>query len=1145
MNNLNYNNLFINNIGDLNEIQSASYFNFIYKGITEEVLLCQNPFFSRIENNKIALIYLYPQDIKFSGPQTSINHCLTQNLSYTIKIYIKSYYSYLLPDISSNQISTPTQIQSFLSKNFINNTKIKIVSLVQDLLLGECPLITNSGTFIINGYERIIISQIIRSPGVYFLKSYNNFKTNYVATLISNKGLWTKIILNTNKLNQDQIYIKINNEKNIKNLPSNKFDLSKIYLLDILKLFNISFEELIDNLESTKYLNSSTFLDHASLSTYLKLHNIINLTDENLFSEENDFYESLYVFETYKNSVNHENSLTKILEELLNSKNLHAFSIGQLGRYNLNNKFNLTLPKTITTLTCYDLFKIIDNLFFLKYENKASDDIDDLKNKTIRSIGELLQIQLNSGLYAVEKQLIKAFDTAHRIHKNIINPLFITNVLKKFFISSELSQFMDQTNPLAEITHKRKISLFGPNGLKRDQISIGLRDIHVSQYGRFCSIDTPEGQNAGLINSLTILGRINALNNIDVPYFYIKKGTILTRNKQIYLNPLQENNFQIAFTDLKNLKTITQNIPCVSIKSKQSFLSKKLIQSEFIITSPLQILSLATSLIPFIEHDDTNRALMGANMQRQAIPTLYSEKAIVGTGLEPVIAVDSNTTLPTYAEGKIVAASAKYIKIKDILNKNIIYYLKKYTTTNQNTCFNQTPLVWPGEKVFSNQLIADNTTTNNGELALGRNLLIGYMPWEGYNYEDAIVINERLVTENILTSIYIEDYESKFNNEVDQLIQNNEESLTLTSNGIIKIGTAVQENSVLIKKFTYKTKEDKLSKTLNYRDTSLMILKSINGRVIDIKITYKILQQKILYQSIIISIAQLRKIQIGDKLAGRHGNKGIVARILANQDMPYLPDGTTLDLIFNPLGVPSRMNVGQIFETLLGFAAEKLEKRIKVLPFDEIYGEESSRVLINQKLKEAAIKTNISWIFNKNYPGKIFLQDGRTGEFFDNPITVGKSYILKLIHLVENKIHSRAVGPYTVITEQPLAGKAHKGGQRFGEMEIWALEAYGCSYTLQELLTVKSDDTSSRNLIYNAIVAETELSKSFISEAFLTLIRELQAIGLDFSLNYITNPFTSSTDIKKHDLDIFSMLETRLNLKPLSVLIKQLKHNIS
>jgi len=550
---------------------------------------------------------------------------------------------------------------------------------------------------------------------------------------------------------------------------------------------------------------------------------------------------------------------------------------------------------------------------------------------------------------------------------------------------------------------------------------------------------------------------------------------------------------------------------------------------------------------------------MGSNMQRQAVPLIYPQKAIIGTGLEPIAILDSGMVIKTYCEGNVSYSSSSIIKIKDELNQNISYYLRKYARSNQETAINQRPIVWSGEKVFSGQIIADGPSTNDGELSLGRNLTIAYMPWEGYNYEDAIIINERIIYEDCLTSIHIEEQETNLSYAAtgSEKLTSNLPHLTsyirrhLDQEGIVQIGSYVKEHDILVGKLT-PCEEDispeaKLLKAIygqkkpSFRDTSLRVAHGTEGRVIDVRVMSTNLLSKdetvfpTFCEIIRIYIAQIRKIQIGDKLAGRHGNKGIISRILTRQDMPYLPDGTPIDIIFNPLGVPSRMNVGQVFECLLGLAGEKLGNRFKVSPFDEIYGEEASRVLVNQKLKEAALKSNEKWIFNSYSPGKILLRDGRTGEYFDNPITVGKSYILKLIHLVEDKIHARSTGPYAMITEQPLAGKSQKGGQRFGEMEVWALEAYGCSNILQELLTIKSDDIDGRNDMYEAILTYNEVEKPTPSfpESFLALVRELNALGLDLSFKQFQSGFSSTSDIQEKEKNIFHDLETRLKLRGL------------
>jgi DNA-directed RNA polymerase subunit beta len=789
-------------------------------------------------------------------------------------------------------------------------------------------------------------------------------------------------------------------------------------------------------------------------------------------------------------------------------------------------------------------------------------------------VGELLQNQMRVGFYRLQKSLIEespisgsqklSFELESYSDPDdwIIDPRPLTQSIKEFFKTSQLSQLMDQINPLSELTHKRRISVFGPNGLKRDHISTVIRDIHPSQYGRLCPIETPEGQNAGLITSVAMFGRIGSLGSIETPYFLMENSHVFSEKTPIYLNPDQEAETKVAFADvsLNAQKNVVNEY--ISVKDNTLFSVKKTNDVKFITTSPLQIVSLATALIPFLEHDDANRALMGSNMQRQAVPLLYTQKPIVGTGLEPTAILDSGMIVKSYCQGTVEFSSSHSVKIKDESEQVITYYLRKYYRSNQETSLNQRPVVWCGEQVFSGQIIADGPGTNDGELSLGRNLTIAYMPWEGYNYEDAIVINERIILDDCLTSVHIEEHETnltycvtgseKLTNDLPHLTKHIRRHLD--ENGIVKVGAYVKEQDILVGKLTPceedPSPEAKLLRALygqknqTYRDTSLRVPHGTEGRVIEVRVISTTFlspeQTSSVYTScemIRIYIAQIRKIQIGDKLAGRHGNKGIISRILPRQDMPYLPDGTPVDIIFNPLGVPSRMNVGQVLECLLGFAGEKLGTRFKVAPFDEIYGKEASRILVNQKLKEAAIKTNCNWVFNPYYPGKILLRDGRTGEYFDNPITVGKSYILKLIHLVEDKIHARATGPYSMITEQPLAGKSQKGGQRFGEMEVWALEAYGCSNTLQELLTIKSDDIDGRNDMYEAILVRKEMEKPSpsIPESFLALVRELQALGLDFSIRKFEGGFSSTTDMEEVERDIFEEIETRLKLRALLV----------
>ena len=1130
------NKIFISNIGDLAESQKASFYRFLSKGIGEELANFPNPFLSKVKINsrkKVScLVYLYPNDIKLKGPNFNIETCLRRDMTYSIQLYVPGEYSYI-----TDSKTEPLNLSQ----------KSKEVRVKQDIFFGEIPLMTEEGTFIISGCERIIISQIIRSPGIYFRKEFNNSrKPVYTATIISNRGVWTKIILDQcdpkkskpEDINKDRIYIKLNDFKAKSNEKDNEIDNSKIHIYDVIRYFGLNFNEISDSLKYPLYLTNQQF-------------------NNNGINKKQDSKTEL--------------DTNLLIKKLFFNQRSGCFSIGEIGRYKINKKLGLNLPKDITYLTAHDFIGIIDGLMELKYHDRLSDDIDDIKNKQIRCIGELLQNQIRIGLYRLQKSLIEeapisntqklSFDleTYSNPEDWIIDPRPLTSSIKEFFKTSQLSQFMDQINPLAELTHKRRISVFGPNGLKRDHISSVIRDIHPSQYGRLCPIETPEGQNAGLISSVTLMGRISSLGSIETPYFLSKDAHVYSDKRAIFLNPEQESQTKIGFSDVTLDSTKNISDEYLSVKENDLFSVKKTKEINFITTSPLQIISLATALIPFIEHDDANRALMGSNMQRQAVPLLFPQKPIVGTGLEGAAILDSGMVIKSYSEGIVDSASSSVIIITDSVNQKITYYLRKYYRSNQETCLNQRPIVWPGEKIFSGQIIADGASTHDGELSLGRNLTLAYMPWEGYNYEDAVVINERIILDDCLTSVHIEEHETNLTYCVNgnEKLTKNLPNLTkyvrrhLNEDGIVKVGSYVKEHDILVGKLTPceedPSPEAKLLRALygqknqNYRDTSLRVSHGTEGRVIDVRVISTTLLSKeetsvsTSCEIIRIYIAQIRKIRLGDKLAGRHGNKGIISRILPSQDMPYLPDGTPVDIIFNPLGVPSRMNVGQVLECLLGLAGENLGTRFKVLPFDEVYGPEASRVLVNQKLKEASIKKDSNWLFNNYYPGKILLRDGRTGEYFDNPITVGKSYILKLIHLVEDKIHARATGPYSMITEQPLAGKSQKGGQRFGEMEVWALEAYGCSNTLQELLTIKSDDIDGRNDMYESILVRKNIQKPnpSIPESFLALIRELHSLGLDFSLNKFKNGFQNTLGLKEVERDIFKDLETRLKLRAL------------
>ena len=818
--------------------------------------------------------------------------------------------------------------------------------------------------------------------------------------------------------------------------------------------------------------------------------------------------------------------------------------MGKIGRKKLNSKLGLSISDSVTRVTIEDVIAISNYLVNLHGNNGELDDIDNLRNRRVRSIGELLQIQFGIGLSRLERSINERLVIANpQTFKpaTIINPKPIIASIKEFFGSSQLSQFMDQTNPIASLTHKRRISSLGPGGLNRDRLSLAVRDIHPSHYGRICPIETPEGQNAGIIASLSCYARINESGFLETPFFKVKNGKVQNDELPTYLTTEEEELILTAPADrVLNENSTSFKQQLVPVRYKNEFSLVPINQVKLVSVSPLQNFSIATALIPFLEHDDANRALMGSNMQRQSVPLLYPHKPIVGTGLEHQLAADSGAVVISKFAGDVKYVSSRLISIRTNENDVINYKLQKYVRSNQDTCVNQRPIVWPSEKVESGQVIADGPGTNGGELALGQNLLVAYMPWEGYNYEDAILVNERLVQEDLFTSIHIEKFDMEVRqtsfgvekitrdlpNITDDIISN------LDRNGIICKGTFVKSGDILIGKVTPKDETDQLpegrllraifgEKSKNVSDTSLRVPKGTSGRVINVRVFRRTKGYELADGSISlvrIFIAQIRKIQVGDKIAGRHGNKGIVSRILPQQDMPFLPNGVPVDILLNPLGVPSRMNVGQIFECLLGLAGSKLNRRFKVMPFDEMYGVETSRNLVNRYLNMAAAKSQEPWVFNSYLPGRVALRDGRTGQLFDNPVLVGKTYMLKLIHQVDDKMHARSTGPYSLITQQPLGGKSRHGGQRFGEMEVWALQAFGCAYTLQELLTLKSDDMEGRNEVLNAIVKGLPIPRPGIPESFKVLIRELHSLGLDISLYKMDKASRGQTNETEVDL---------------------------
>jgi len=888
-------------------------------------------------------------------------------------------------------------------------------------------------------------------------------------------------------------------------------------------------------------------LDKINQKSIILLLKEMGLTNSEIYRnlQHSDFF-----YFTQPLLVNSENFGQPLMRFNLNSNYLDSISefarifdtnyyrLGKIGRMKINNRLNLNISKRLHNITYDDIFAIIDKLITLTISKTIPDDIDHLKNRRVRCVGELLQNLFHIGFQRLSRKLrnqTNKIDSDKLLGFNLVN-----GTVKEFFGSSQLSQYLDETNPLSSLTHKRRISALGPGGFDRDRVSFAVRDIHPSHYGRICPIETSEGQNVGLIVSLTTCARINRTGFLETPFWRVLNGKVIKTENPIYLTADIEDLYKIAPADLITNEKNYLIKSSIAVRYQQDFVNVPPSEVDFIAISPIQIVSIAASLIPFFEHDDANRALMGSNMQRQSVPLILPQKPIIGTGLENQIAIDSGLALTSKTSGVVKLVTANKIIIKNQNGKYLTYKLEKYLRSNQQTCINQRPIVWKGETIKSGQILTDGPAIIASELALGQNVLVGYMPWQGYNFEDAILINERLVYDNIFTSIHIE----RCKIEIDQTFEISEqttkdlpnssfsETQHLNADGIVKIGTFVKPGDILVGKVLLNENYEQLPEAKLLRaifgvkaegvsDQSFLMPDGEPGRVIETitqnyrtKLTYK-------FKKICLFIAKIRRIRVGDKIAGRHGNKGIISRILSRQDMPFLPDGRPIDIILNPLGVPSRMNVGQLYECLLGLAGDKLNCRFKILPFDEMYGIEISRILINRKLRQASLKNDESWLFNPYAPGKMVLIDGRTGKEFENPITVGNAYMLKLIHLVDDKMHARATGPYSLITQQPLRGKAQNGGQRFGEMEVWALEGFGAAFTLQELLTIKSDDMPGRNQTLMAIVSGQSIPKFGIPESFKVLLQELRSIGLDMS-TYKIEKFSS---YKKYEGEVNLMEE--------------------
>ena len=1013
----------------------------------------------------------------------------------------------------------------------------------QRVYMGDYPWMTDLGTFIINGAERVVVSQLVRSPGVYYgkVEDPTSGRDLFTAKVIPNRGAW----LEFETSNKDLLSVKVDRKR-------------KIAATTLLRAVGYERNEeiaalfaAVDDNPEHQYVHETLAKDPTSTQAeaLIEVYKKLRPGDPPTGDNARQLVESLFF-------------------------NFRRYDLGRVGRYKFDKKLDAVAarmsielpredgdsPQLGRTITKEDIAAIVGQLIVLNNGHGQADDIDHLGNRRIRANGELIQNAFRIGLLRMER-VVRERMTIQEIEKATPNALInirpVVAAMKEFFGGSQLSQFMDQTNPLAELTSKRRLSALGPGGLSRERAGFDVRDVHHSHYGRICPIETPEGPNIGLIGSLATYGRINDYGFIETPYRRVKRtvawddpdlagyvaGADVTAKGGVIVAAKGEPLAAAAAAELKKQKAqafpirpvvtdeivylaadeeeehwvaqanapldeqghfVTERVPC---RWRDQFPEVAPDRIEYMDVSPKQVVSVATALIPFLEHDDANRALMGSNMQRQAVPLLEPEAPIVGTGMERRAALDSGQVVVAREAGVVTSVTAERILIEEDSGELRTYPLQKFVRSNQGTCINQRPILGVGQRVAAGDPIADSSSTDGGELALGRNILAAFMSWEGGNYEDAIVISDRLVREDLFTSIHIEKHEIESRDtklgpeEITRDIPNvGEESLKdLDEDGIVYIGAEVQPGDILVGKITPKgetelTAEERLlraifgEKAREVKDSSLRLPHGERGKVVDVRIFTREAGDELLpgvNRLVRVSVAQKRKVSVGDKMAGRHGNKGVIAKILPQEDMPFLPDGTPLDIILNPLGVPSRMNIGQILETHLGWALSTLGYTAATPVFDG-----ATEGQIREALRAAGLPED----------GKVALRDGRTGEEFDRTITVGQMYMLKLHHLVEDKIHARSTGPYSLITQQPLGGKAQFGGQRFGEMEVWALEAYGASYVLQEMLTVKSDDVNGRTKVYENIVKGEHSIEAGMPESFNVLIKEIRSLGLDIEL---------------------------------------------
>ena len=1124
-------------LGNLLEIQKKSYDWFINEGIKE---VFDDVFPVESFTGNLSLEF---GEYSFDEPRYSIKGCKERYATY----------------------ACPLKVEARLFNQETGEVK------EQDIFLGDMPIMTDSGTFIVNGAERVIVSQLVRSPSVYFGREIDkkNGKSIITSQIIPTRGTWLEYETDA----RDNIYVRIDRTRKVPITTllralglSNDEDLLDVFGEDIYLQKTIekdtnknTDESLIDihsklrpgepsTLDSAKNQLISRFFDSfrydlAKVGRY-KFNKKLNVVDRLLNAKlaEDIVVDGKVVFS--KDTVIDHKVLEELIPILNNGYGIKEAPINEeLDQYNkiqiikIYSKLN---PERIINvvgndqsieekrLTISDIYASVSYYLNLLEGIGSYDEIDHLSNRRVRQVGELLQNQFRIGVTRIERVIRDRMSTqeiGEVTPKSLINIRPLTAAMKEFFGSSQLSQFMDQTNPIAELANKRRLSSLGPGGLSRDRAGMDVRDVNPSHYGRLCPIESPEGPNIGLITALASFAKVNDYGFIMTPYRKVDNSKLT--DEIVYMTADEELDYYISQATVKVNENNEIDEKRVPVRHRGESLIVEKDKVDFIDVSPQQVVSITTSCIPFLEHDDGKRALMGANMQRQAIPLLKAEAPLVGTGVEAIAARDSGAVVIAKADGIVDYVDARKVIVKTVGGSDT-YYLSGFDRSNAGTCYHQIPIVRVGDKVTKDMVIADGPSTDKGEMALGKNVVVAFMNYNGYNYEDAVILNERLVRDDVYTSIHIEDYQiecrdtklgpEEFTRDIPNVGE--EARKNLDDNGIIRIGTEVKDDDILVGKVTPKgmaelTSEEKLlhaifgEKTREVRDTSLRVPHGGGGIVHDVKIFTKEDSDELpagVSKIVRVYIAQKRKISVGDKMAGRHGNKGVISLVLPSEDMPYLEDGTPVDILLNPLGVPSRMNIGQILEMHLGMAAKELSIHVATPVFAG-----ATRSEIIDSLKEAGLEED----------GKMVLYDGRTGEQFDNRVSVGVMYMIKLHHMVDDKLHARSTGPYSLVTQQPLGGKAQFGGQRFGEMEVWALYAYGAANILQEMMTIKSDDVVGRVKVYEALVKGNPIPKSGVPESFRVLIKEFQALGLDITVLDNDGEFVELKDLEEVEKDLY------------------------